>query len=48
LGKELKVALNFLRKISTITKPVPHVIVISNSEEEVDVGPQLVVEEQLQ
>jgi hypothetical protein len=49
LEKELKATLNFLRKTTTsITKLIPQVIVISNSKEEVEVGPQLVVEEQLQ
>jgi hypothetical protein len=49
LGKELEVALNFLKKIATfIAKPIPQVIVILDSKEEVEVGPQSIVEEQLQ
>jgi hypothetical protein len=36
--------LNFLRKtITFIAKPIPQVIVILDLEEEVEVGPQLVV-----
>jgi hypothetical protein len=46
LEKELEAMLNFQRKtIISITKPVPQVNVISNLEEEVEVRPQLVVEE---
>jgi hypothetical protein len=49
LEEELETTLNFLRKtITSIAKLVPKVIVISNSKEEVEVGPQLVIEEQLQ
>jgi hypothetical protein len=41
--------LNFLRKTITFTtKPIPQVIVISDLEEDMQVGIQLVVEEQLQ
>jgi hypothetical protein len=48
LEEELKIALNFLRiTITSIVKPTPQVIVISYSKEEVDIRPQLVVEEQL-
>jgi hypothetical protein len=44
LEEELEVALNFLRKTTTFTtKPIPQVIIISDLEEEVEVGPQLVV-----
>jgi hypothetical protein len=39
LEEELEVTLNFLRKTTIFTtKLVPQVIVISNSEEEVEVG----------
>ncbi len=49
MEEELETTLNFLRKtITSIAKLVPKVIVISNSKEEVEVGPQLVIEEQLQ
>ncbi len=49
LEEELKATLNFQRKtIISTTKPVPHVIVISNLEEEVEVGSQPVIQEQLQ
>jgi len=45
LEEELKATLNFIKKtISSVTKPVPQVIVISNLEEEVEVGPQFIVE----
>jgi hypothetical protein len=44
LEEELEVALNFLRKTNTsIAKPIPQVIVISNSEEEVEVGLEPIV-----
>jgi hypothetical protein len=44
LEEELEATLNFLRKTSTFTtKPIPQVIIISNLEEEVGVGLQLVV-----
>ncbi len=46
LEEELEATLNFLRKPTTsTTKPIPQVIVISNSKEEVQVGPQPVIEE---
>ncbi len=48
MEKELEVALNFLRKINTSTIPIPQVIVILDSKEEVEVGPQHVVQEQPQ
>jgi hypothetical protein len=49
LEEELETTLNFLRKTTTfIAKLVPQVIVILDSKEKVKVGPQLVVEEQLQ
>jgi hypothetical protein len=48
LEDELKATLNFQRKtIISTTKPT-HVIVISNLEEEVEVGSQPVIQEQLQ
>ncbi len=41
--------MNFFKKtLISITKPAPHVIVISNSEDEVEIRLQLVVEEQPQ
>ncbi len=41
--------MNFLRVTTTsIAKPIPQVIIISNLEEEVEVRPQPTVEEQLQ
>jgi hypothetical protein len=44
LEKELKAALNFLRKTTTsTTKPIRQVSVISNLKEEVEVGPQPIV-----
>jgi len=44
LEEELKATLNFLRKTTTFTtKPVPQVIVILDSEEEMEVGLQLLV-----
>jgi hypothetical protein len=44
LEEKLKAALNFLRKTTTFTtKPIPQVIIISNLEEEMEVGPQIVV-----
>jgi uncharacterized protein affecting Mg2+/Co2+ transport len=49
LEKELKATLIFKRKTTTsTTKLVPHVIVISDSKEKVEIKPQLVVEEQPQ
>ncbi len=49
MEKKLEIALNFLKKTTISTRnPKPQVIVISNSEEEVEVGPQLVVWEQPQ
>ncbi len=49
MEEELETTLNFLRKTTTfIAKLVPQVIVILDSKEKVKVGPQLVVEEQLQ
>ncbi len=49
MEEELEVALNFLRKtITSTTKPIPQVIVILNLEEEVEVGPQPVTQEQPQ
>jgi hypothetical protein len=49
LEKELEATLNFLKKtITSTTKQIPYVIVILNSKEEVEVGFQHFVEEQLQ
>jgi hypothetical protein len=49
LEKELEVALNFLKVTTTsTTKPILQIIIISDSEEEVEIGPQFVVEEQVQ
>jgi hypothetical protein len=49
LEKELKVTLKCLRKpITSITKLVPQVIIISNSTEEVEIRPQHAIGEQLQ
>jgi hypothetical protein len=49
LEKELEATLNSQRKtIIFTTKPVPQIIVISNSEEEMEVGLQPVVQEQPQ
>jgi hypothetical protein len=49
LEKELEVALNFLKRTATsTTKPILQIIIISDSEEEVEIGPQSVVEEQVQ
>jgi hypothetical protein len=46
LEKELEATLNFLRiTITFITKLVPHVIVILNLEEEVEIRLQPIVEE---
>jgi hypothetical protein len=46
LEEELEATLNFLRKTTmSTTKPIPQVIVISNSKEEVEIKPQHVVEE---
>ncbi len=46
---KLEITLNFLKKIITFTgKLVPQIIIISYSEEEVEVRPQFVVEEQPQ
>jgi hypothetical protein len=46
LEEALKVALNFLRKtIISTTKSVPQVNVILDLEEEMEVGPQLVIHE---
>jgi hypothetical protein len=46
LEEELKVALNFLRRIAiSIAKPVLHVTIILNSKEEVEIGPQPIIEE---
>jgi len=46
LEEELEVAQNFLKRTTTsIAKPIPHVIVISNLEEEVEIRSQFVVEE---
>jgi hypothetical protein len=48
LEEELEATLNFLRRTTISTaKPVPHVIVILDSEE-VEIRPQLVVKEQPQ
>jgi hypothetical protein len=48
LEEELKASLNFLMKtITSIAKPAPHVIVILDSKEEVEIGLQPVIEEQL-
>jgi hypothetical protein len=47
LEEALQVTLNFLRKtITSTTRLVPQVNVILDSKEEVEVGPQLVVQEQ--
>ncbi len=47
LKEELETTLNFLMKIITsATTPAPQILVISNSEEEVEIIPQFVVEEQ--
>jgi hypothetical protein len=44
LEEDLKTTLNFLRKTTTFTtKPVPQVIVILDSEEEMEVGLQPVL-----
>ncbi len=49
MEKELEVALNFLKVTTTsTTKPILQIIIISDSEEEVEIGPQFVVEEQVQ
>jgi hypothetical protein len=49
LEDKLEITLNFLKKIITFTgKLVPQIIIISYSEEEVEVRPQFVVEEQPQ
>jgi hypothetical protein len=49
LEEELEATLNFLRRTTTsTTKPTLQVIIISDSNEEVGNGPQLVIEEQLQ
>jgi hypothetical protein len=49
LEEELEATLNFLKKtITSTTKSIPQAIVISDSKEEMQVGPQLVVEGQLQ
>jgi hypothetical protein len=46
LEEELEATLNFLKKTTTsIVKPVPQVIIISDSKEEVEVGPQVIIEE---
>jgi cell division protein FtsX len=46
LEKELEATLNFLKRTITSTaKPIPQVIVISNSKEKVEIRPQPVVEE---
>jgi hypothetical protein len=46
LEEELEIKQNFPRRTTTsITKLIPHVIVISNSEEEMDIRPKPVVEE---
>jgi sugar-specific transcriptional regulator TrmB len=46
LEEELEATLNFLRKITmSTTKPIPQVIVISKSKEEVEIKLQHVVEE---
>jgi hypothetical protein len=46
LEKELKATLNFLRKATTfIAKPVPQVIIISYSKEEMVIRPQPIIEE---
>jgi hypothetical protein len=48
LEEELEATLNFLRRTTTsTTKPTLQVIIISDSNEEVGNGPQLVIEEQL-
>ncbi len=48
LEEELEKTLNFLKKPTIfIAKPTPHVIVISNSKEEVEIRPQPIIEEQL-
>ncbi len=49
MEKELEATLNSQRKTTIFTtKPVPQIIVISNSEEEMEVGLQPVVQEQPQ
>jgi hypothetical protein len=48
LEKKLDIRLNFLKKtITSIAKPIPQVIIILDSEEEVEVGPQPIIKEQL-
>jgi hypothetical protein len=48
LEEELEATLNFLRTTITFTaKPTPHVIVILDSKEEVEIRPQHVIEEHL-
>ncbi len=47
LKEELEATFNFLTKtITSATTPAPQILVISNSEEEVEIIPQFVVEEQ--
>jgi hypothetical protein len=49
LVEELGITLNFIKKTTiSIVKPVPHVIVIFYSKEEMEVGPHPVIEEQSQ
>jgi len=46
LEKELKTALKFFKiTITSTTKPTLQIIVISDSKEKVEIGPQPVVEE---
>jgi hypothetical protein len=48
LKEELEATLNFLNRTTTsIAKPTPHVILISNSKEEMEIKLEPVVEEQL-
>ncbi len=47
--EEIEVTLNFLRRtITSIIKPAPHVIIILDSKEEMEIRPQPIVDEQLQ
>ncbi len=49
MEEELEVALNFKKKTTTFTtKPIPQAIIILDSEEEVEVGAQPIVQEQPQ
>jgi hypothetical protein len=46
LEEELEATLNFMRKTFTsITKLAPQLIIISNSDEEVEITPQLVIKD---